>query len=177
MAADRVAVARPRNRADDRAAFARAWRAPVDRKARLAAWLRMRSNADMIGSIRMSHCDWSKSSRIQKGIGPPRGTGQTVKLRASLPGAFTRRALALHIANPAPVRNERTQGPPRCRTHQRGAPHCLFHFVPSDQSIEWSGRMMPVELKVAPALIVVLLVNVASANSPLSPLICSLLPD
>ena len=63
VAADGVAVAGPRHRADDRAALARGRRAPVDREARLAAGLRMRGDADMVGSVRAIHFTNPKSHR------------------------------------------------------------------------------------------------------------------
>jgi hypothetical protein len=49
--------------------------------------------------------------------------------------------------------------------------YCLRHLVPFDQSIEWSGLMMPMELNVGPALMVVSLVSVAVEISPWSLLI------
>lgn len=56
-------------------------------------------------------------------------------------------------------------------------PYYLVHLVPSDQSIDLSGRMMPSELKVPPAAMVLSLVRLASDMAPLVPLICSFLPD
>ena len=70
MAADDVAVAGPRHRADDRAALARGRRAPVDREARLAAGLRMRGETDMIRSVRAIHFTNPKSHRPAGGGGP-----------------------------------------------------------------------------------------------------------
>ena len=70
VAADGVAVARPRNGADDRAAFARARRPPADRKARLAAGLGMRGDADMIGPVRAIHLPNPKSHRPAAEGGP-----------------------------------------------------------------------------------------------------------
>ncbi len=55
MAADHVAIRRPRHRADDRAARARIRSTPVDRERMLGAGLGMRGEADMVGSVRAAH--------------------------------------------------------------------------------------------------------------------------
>src|SRR5450631_2999946 len=51
VTADDIAVPRPGHRTDDRSAFARGRRSPVDREARFAAGLGVRGQTDMIGSI------------------------------------------------------------------------------------------------------------------------------
>jgi hypothetical protein len=55
VAADDVAVLRPRHRADDRTALARGRRVPADRKALLGARRRMGGEADVVGAVRASH--------------------------------------------------------------------------------------------------------------------------
>ncbi|CCD99338.1 hypothetical protein BRAS3809_2590011 [Bradyrhizobium sp. STM 3809] len=55
MAADDVAILRPRHRADHRAALARACRAPVEREVMLGAWHRVRGQADVIRAVGASH--------------------------------------------------------------------------------------------------------------------------
>ena len=113
----------------------------------------------MIGTVR------TIQGRLQKAIGPPLRAGPTVKFSV------------LHCGHRHPG------CPPSlyivvraARTIKAGRVYYLLHLVPSDQSIDLSDRMMPNELKVPPALMVMSLVMVASESAPFSPLICSLLP-
>ena len=55
MAADHVAVLRPRHRADDRPALARASSAPLQREMMLGAWHRVRGQANVIRAVGASH--------------------------------------------------------------------------------------------------------------------------
>ena len=55
MAADHIAVRRPRHGTDDRSARARVGSAPLDRESMLATGLGMRGEADMVGSVRAAH--------------------------------------------------------------------------------------------------------------------------
>ena len=92
MAADDIAVARSRHRADDRPAIARTGGTPVNREPRFAAGLGMRGEANMIGSVQTGHC------KGRKGDGPPTTTGQTVKFTAipakvRSPGPFLTRRI------------------------------------------------------------------------------------
>ena len=117
MAADDVAVAGPRHRADDRAAFARGWRTPVDREARLAAGLRMRGEADVVGSVRAIHFTNPKSHRPAGGGGP---NGQ-ISLASSgrqrgLPAAFN---IAISGARRNKAGGPGRNGPIACSTWYR----------------------------------------------------------
>ncbi len=157
----------PRHGADDRAAFARGRCAPVDRKARLAAGLRMRGDPNMIGTVRAVHGGIHKR-RIQKAIGPPRGRARRSDFMAS--------SRARHPGCPP-----RTIYRSPAAAHNQAADQICLLLAPL-------GAVRPVdrmvrpdnadELNVPPALIVMSLVSVASACAPLSPLICrALLPD
>jgi hypothetical protein len=110
----------------------------------------------------------------KKAIGPPLRAGPTVKFQCFIAGAASRAAPLPLCSNYIVIRAA-------CAT-KLGNPAVLLlfylvHLVPSDQSMDLSGRMMPSELKVPPALMVMSLVSVASAVAPFSPLICNLLPD
>src|SRR5215472_2178608 len=74
MAADDVAILRARYRADDRTAGARVRGAPVDRKGGLPARLRMRGEADVVGTVRAAHDQTPKSQRpaARAGLAPSR---------------------------------------------------------------------------------------------------------
>jgi hypothetical protein len=56
MGADDVTIVGSRHGADNRSAFARSRRAPVDRESLLRARVRMGRQADMVGAIGTSHC-------------------------------------------------------------------------------------------------------------------------
>jgi len=56
VAADDIAVARPRDSADDRSALPRVGCAPVDRQMVLCARIRMRGQPNMVGAIGTGHC-------------------------------------------------------------------------------------------------------------------------
>ena len=159
MAADGVAIALAGDGADDGSAFVRGGRPPVDRKTRLAAGLWVRGDPNMIGTVRTIH------GRIQKAIGPPLRAGPMVNFQCFCGHSHQGRPLCLYIIVWVP------------RAIMACVVYYLLHFVPSDQSIDLSGRTMPSELKVPPALMVMSLVTVPSASAPFSPLICTLLPD
>src|ERR1700755_3259838 len=68
MGADDVAILRAGDRADDRAAFARARRTPLDREVELAARRRMRGEPDMVNPIGTSHRGLSFSWALMPGL-------------------------------------------------------------------------------------------------------------
>ncbi len=107
MRTDDIAVARPRYRADHRAAFARGCRAPVNGEAKLAAGLGMRGEADMIGTIDrvMMLTGFAVTGN---GIGPPTRTGQTFKFYQCIRRLGQRsRPLQANIALALRLRNRR----------------------------------------------------------------------
>src|SRR5215831_3361462 len=73
VSADDVTIVGPRHGADNRSAFARSRRAPVDRESLLYARVRMGGQADMVGAIGTSHCKLTR----RKDDGPPFVTGLT----------------------------------------------------------------------------------------------------
>ena len=95
MGADDVAVLEPRHRADDRSALARRGRAPMNRKARLAARLRMGGQADVIGAV-------GRHVRPVRKPGPPARrrcvAWGIAKLRERLPGKPRRTCSPANIA-------------------------------------------------------------------------------
>ena len=70
MAADHVAIARARHRADDRPAGVRIGCAPMDRKSGLPARLRMGGQADVVGTVRAAHDQTPKKPTARRSDGP-----------------------------------------------------------------------------------------------------------
>jgi hypothetical protein len=70
MTTDDIAVLRPRYRADDRPALARACRTPFDRERQFCAGLRMRREPDVIGAIGTIHRMNPKRRKTRRNDGP-----------------------------------------------------------------------------------------------------------
>ena len=70
MTADDIAVLRPRHRADDRPALARAGRAPFDRERQFCAGLGMRREPDVVGAIGTVHRVNPKRQKTRRNGGP-----------------------------------------------------------------------------------------------------------